>query len=167
MLVELLLQDGGMVRKDYSKPPHHTMISDTRLDQQSVLDQPSVGNFAAFGAPRERSKIPHSMLGLVYWSTSCTDPDARRDEKAGEENTLRRCGRDAELPLLSPDSTVTGGYLSPVLSAVSPLSPMSPRYRHPPRLWSEPLLNEPLMEASPPGEFAQWSGRQNFSKVKS
>ena len=78
-----------MVRKDYTKPPHHTMISDTRLDQPSVLDQPPVGNFAAFGAPRERSKIPHSMLGLVYWSTSWTDPDARGEEKVGEETTLR------------------------------------------------------------------------------
>ena len=89
-----LLQDGGMVRKDYTNPPHHTMTSDTRLDQPSVMDQPSMGNFAAFGAPRERSKIPHSMLGLVYWSTSWTDPDARRDEKVVEEETLRQRGRD-------------------------------------------------------------------------
>jgi len=30
-----------------------------------------------------------------------------------------------ELPLLSPDSTVTGGYLSPVLTAVSPVHKFS------------------------------------------
>lgn len=136
------------MRKEFKKPPHHTMISDAQLDQPY---QPSVGNFAPFGAPRGRSKIPHSMLGLLYWSTSSTDPDALRDAKSEEGNTLRQRGRDTgiinsekvlsrrtlfsmhtraltleniwetDLPLLSPDSSVTCGYLSPVPTAVSPV----------------------------------------------
>ena len=108
MLVQLLLEDGGMVRKERSVP------STLSIDELGLFDQHSIGNFEAFGARRQHSydNLPHSMVGLLYWSTSWADGDG--PTRALATHTRQSSADGSALPLLSPASTATGGYLSPV-----------------------------------------------------
>jgi len=117
MLVELLLEDGGMVRKEQLPLPSLSVI-----EEDGLFHQGSVGSFKAFGAPTQQSNLPHSMLGLLYWSTSWDE----EDRSGGARNAVTRQPSDAysHLPVISPDSTRTTGVMSPVHRVDSPSSPL-------------------------------------------
>ena len=99
ILVKLLLEDGGMVRKE-----------------RSTLTQQALGSVARErSGDSTRAPLPHDLLGLLYWQTS-TPAVA-----AATATPLARSSSDAgQLPLVSPVSPMAGA-VSPVGAALSPV----------------------------------------------